>query len=183
MKKRLYMCALALAMTVSITACGGSDKADNNTAGESSDNSTDDEAKNEPKEITSDDLSITLTADFGKSVTEDYNFYYSSSSAICIGIRETKEELSSNNITINSINDYASIIMEKSGITAEPTPVNDNAVYFEWNKTIKDKDYSYIGYVTTSTDACWLIQFGCLTEKYEELKPQFLKYLDTVKVN
>ena len=157
MKKRLYMCALALAMTVSITACGGSDKADNNAAGESSDSSTDDEAKNEPKEITSDDL--------------------------CIGIRETKEELSSNNITVNSINDYASIIMEKSGITAEPTTVNDNAVYFEWNKTIKDKDYSYIGYVTTSTDACWLIQFGCLTEKYEELKPQFLKYLNTVKVN
>lgn len=175
MKKRIFMCALALAMSLSLTACGGSSGPDSNAPAEAT-------LAPEPKEITVDDLTITLTSDYGKSVTEEYDLYYSSASAICIGIRETKEELAENNITVNSINDYASFIMDKSGIESEVTLLDDNSAYFEWSKPIKDKEYSYIGYVTMAEESCWLIQFGCLSDSYVELKPDFLQYLDSVSV-
>ncbi len=166
--------ALVAALTLSLTACDG--QKDSNT-----DNTETQEAEvvTEPKLFKKNGLNITLTSDYIQSPNDSYTFYFSNPYSICIGLEEKKADLKSTNISAKSLNDYANIVMEKAGITAEITDYN-NSKLFKWNKKINDTDYSYIGYVTESDDSFWLIQFACLSEEYADYESDFIKCFDSI---
>ena len=145
--------------------------------------SSDDKPKEkiiEAKTFTSDDLSITLTNEFVESTQETYQFYYSSGSAICIGVKEAKDTISNVNPDIHSLQEYAEVSMMRSDISADFTQYNDHTLVYEWENNINDTDYSYIAYITETEDAYWMIQFATLSEQYENVKADFASYFDSI---
>lgn len=173
---RIFSAALVASIMLSFTACGSSNtnKKDSNTQAEVNDDN---------KTYTHEGLSITLPDTFKKSEQDTYTFYYTSDTAICLGLKESKESINTANLSVASLDDYAGIIMNKSGITSELTNYNDKAKYFTWDKKVNETDYSYIGFVTETDDAFWLIQFASLKDSFENSKNDFFKYFDSIKIN
>lgn len=173
MKKKIYICAATLAMALSITSFSGCKDTGSNNSESASDNL-------ETKQISCEDLTMNLTSDYIEESKDTYNFYYTNSTSICIGIRETFDKLKDNGIEPASIDDYAKIVLEKSGITADINNYNDNTRTFSWKKNINDKEYTYLGFITKSSEAYWLIQYACLTDSFKDLESKFYEYYDSV---
>ncbi len=124
---------------------------------------------------------ITLPSDFNETSQDKYTFQYSSPNALCIGQKELKTDIAAAGINVSSLADYAGIVMQNVGIDSEYTEYGQS-LYFEWDKDINDTYYSYIGFVTETDDAYWLIQFASLKESYSEQKNDFFTYYDSFNI-
>lgn len=173
-KNYIYATILALALSVSCLS-GCKDNSD------TSNQETNSEAT-ETKQITCEELTMNLASDYKEESKDSYDIYYTNNSSICIGIREPFDKLKDNGIEPESIDDYAKIVLEKSEITADITSYNDNTRTFTWVKTINDKEYTYLGFITRSSGAYWLIQFACLSDSYNEKEAEFKRYYDSVEL-
>lgn len=159
--------AVSLAVSLTLCACSSGSDAPKATQTPS------------PLTHTFDNLNITLNSDFIESNQEQYTFFFSSSDSICIGQKENKSELNSAGITVNSLSEYASLIMGNTGITSEPVTYGQG-LYYEWEKNVNGTDYSYIAYVIDTGDSYWVIQFASLKELYNGLKDYYLSCFDSI---
>lgn len=172
---KVVSAALAAAIVLSCTACGSADP-------KSNEKNTQSNVSTSTKAFTTNGVSITLPDSFKESTQEPYSFYYTSNNAICLGLKESKEEINAAQITIETLDDYAKTVMDNSGITSDITYYSENAKYFIWDKTVSKTEYSYIGFVTQTDNAYWLIQFASLKDEFENSKDDFFNYFDTIKL-
>lgn len=132
----------------------------------------------EPKEFKTDVSSITLTSDFSEIEQDKYTFQYSSPESICIGQRELKSDVAAAGVTVSSLSDYAGVVTGNVGIQTTYTEYGQS-LYFEWDKNVNDTYYSYLGFVSETDDAYWLVQFAALKESYSAFREEFFKYYDS----
>lgn len=159
--------AVTLAASLTICACSSGSDAPEATLTPS------------PATHTFDNLCITLNSDYIESNQEQYTFFFSSADSICIGQKENKSDISSTGITVNSLSEYASLIMGNTGINSEPV-THGQGLYYEWEKNVNETAYSYIAYVIDTGDSYWVIQFASLTELYNGLKDYYLSCFDSI---
>lgn len=159
--------AAALAVSLTLCACSSGSNAPKATQTPS------------PIIHTFDNFNITLSSDFTESNQTQYTFFYSSSDSICIGEKENKSDLAATGITVNSLSEYAGLIMSNTGITSEPVSYGQG-LYYEWEKNVNGTDYSYIAYVIDTGDSYWVIQFASLKETYAGFKDYYLSCFDSI---
>lgn len=135
------------------------------------------------KTITEDDMTITLTEDFKKSSLANATWYYESTNALVMGIRETKDELEHTGLEVNSLNDYASAVIETNGLSSVTAKERGDYLYFEYDKTIGGTKYSYMTCLYDHNEEYWMINFACYEQRYDKLKDDFLEWADSVSFN
>lgn len=170
MNKRIFLFIALILIMCSAAGCSSK----NDTSGQSADKGN--EAA--PKQFEADGATITLTSDFIETKQDKYTFQYSSPNVLCIGQKELKTDIAASGVTISSLADYAKIVMQNVDINAEYSEYGQS-LYFEWDKNINDTYYSYLGFVTETDDAYWLIQFAALRESYSGLRNDFFTYYDS----
>lgn len=175
MNKRITLFIMVL-LSISFIMAGCSSSKDKNETNQP------DGQTSEPRQFETGEAVITLSSDFTENPQDKYTFQYSSPEALCIGQKELKTDIANAGYVLSSLAEYAGVVMQNVGINSECYE-HGQSLYFEWDKNINDTNYSYIGFVTETDDAYWLIQFAALKESYSELRNDFFTYYDSFKVN
>lgn len=157
MKKRIAAVALALLIAVGICGCSG---------------------KVKEQAFEDSGLTITLTDAFSKVQYDPYTVCYASQGSSVFALKEDFEAVGDESLTLE---EYANAAIKANSLDCEVTTEN-GVTYFVFNASLTEGDYTYLAAVYKGTDAYWLVQFACSTEQYEEMKPELLKYAQSVKV-
>ena len=134
-----------------------------------------------PKDFISDDFQITLTTRF----TEDYEdgIYYFGSSECSVSV------------STFSFNEYAGVISMTEeeflnvlkdnghfGISSQMKKEAGLLVVEEQAESNMGDIRSYFAVFIKSDDAFYVFEFGCENEKYEEYRPQFIEWANSIKI-
>ncbi|MBR5858317.1 MAG: hypothetical protein IKZ05_00190 [Clostridia bacterium] len=159
--KKLIALLMAALMLVSFAACG--------------------EAKD--KEFTKEGLTITLTDAFKEASFEGYTVVYDSANVAVFVIKESFSLLAG--FEDYTINQYAQLVhtANSSKLPGE-VKLEDGLLCFEYTylNTDDNTTYKYFTTVFKGNDAFWTIQFCSTADKYNECKPEMIKYAKSVNV-
>ena len=122
-------------------------------------------------------MQITIGASYAEQEVFGYTAVYRSTDAAIFCLKETYSDL--NVSSSYSIESYTNIVLKNNNLNVEAQYDGDTA-RFEFNKDVNGSDYHYYAYVTKSSDAFWLIQFGTLESSFEKLKPTFDEYIHSI---
>ena len=135
-----------------------------------------------PKEkpFSVDEMLITLTDAFAEAEFEGYTKAFDSRKAAVFVLREDKALL--NGVEL-SLAEYAELT-KAANANRGPGEIKteDGLTYFEYESYGSDEQtiYSYFTTMFESKDAFWLVQFTGLRSEYEKLRPEFVKYAQSV---
>lgn len=127
-------------------------------------------------------MSIILTDAFEELSTQLYAACYDSED---VAVFVVKDEFSANNSFSGlALDEYAELV-HSSYLAYSPADVEkiEGITCIEYRSYIENDNITYV-YLTTlfkGSDAFWQIQFSCMEEKYEEYKPQFIRWAKTVE--
>ena len=128
-------------------------------------------------------FSITMDEVFYKKDLATATFYYESVDAALIGVKEYFKDLVDFDINENSpLEDYAELVAYANEANYDFKTLNDNTIYFSYEKNISDKDYFYMAAITKGSDSFWLITLFCDKKNKDEFIPKFEKWLNTIEV-
>ena len=134
------------------------------------------------KVFTKDGFSITLTNRFIEGEGEEYEGFDIVYDSRDIAVFCLKENFSDFVDGANlSPRTYGELVLQANQMDTALLTEGEQ-IYFEYQETIDGDDYSYLATVHKGADAFWLVQFACLTENYETLKPMMMQYAASVKV-
>lgn len=127
------------------------------------------------KDFSVDGMTITLTDRFTEKSYVSMNAYYESPTAI---VSVIKEDFAGTNYTMT---EYAELVMQVNGLDSVITVSTQNTyASFSYEKEVSGKEFSYYATCHKSEEAYWLIQFGCTSDNYEKLLPDFEKWASSV---
>ena len=156
--KKIAALILALAMIFMLCACGA-----------------------KPKDFSVKELSITLTDDFKEADFEGYDKGFDSSKVAVFVLREDKSYLSGLPITLK---EYADLVYN-ANINRNPQAVKeeDGLVFFEYEYKPTENGLVYHYYTTVfeSDAAFWIVQFAARQDDWAKLRPDVVKYAQSVK--
>lgn len=128
-------------------------------------------------------FTITMEDGFYEKDLITATFYYESQNAGVAVIKEYFEDLSSLEIgSESSLEDYAELISYINEFDNQYEKLNDQIMYYTYDKTISGKDYSYMTAVTKGSNAFWVINLFCEEKNKDTYFPKFEKWLKTVEV-
>ncbi len=133
--------------------------------------------------FTVENMTVTLTKDFASQDISGYTAVFIDEENV-VSVFVLQEKFSSlEGFEDWSLEQYATAL--KSNISASDvseTKVEDGITYFDYEFTNTDLDVKYYYYTTVfkDTDSFWFVQFACLAEDSEELKPVFANYAKSV---
>ncbi len=137
----------------------------------------------EEKTYTDSGFTITMDDGFNKRDYVSATFYYESQNAGITGIKESFEDLATLDIDSNSsLEEYAELVSYVNNKNNEYQQLNDKIMYYTYDSTINDKNYSYMTAVTKGSNAFWIINLFCEEKNKNEYFPKFEKWLKTVEV-
>lgn len=158
--KRGIISIICMLMMISFAACGEPEK----------------------MEISEPPVKMTLTSDFEKSSQAGLEFFYQSEDVIVGAFYENESDFENAMRKLDSVLDYVKAIIEYQGLP-ENTLISQNSgyYYYEYNRNVNgEADFSYMACAYNDNGKYWVITFACHADKYEEMKPQFLEWADTV---
>ena len=85
---------------------------------------------------------------------------------------------------IGSVDDYLQLQHDNSkGIFVSVIQTDNNIKYFEYTNADLDSgnNFEYLTTALSSSDSYWLVQAFCLQDQYKTLKPDFLKWISSIK--
>jgi len=129
------------------------------------------------KTFTKEGMSITLTGQFVEKEYVTQTVCYVSSKMVVTALKEEFTMLAG--LEGWSLTEYASRTIASNKLSCGSYAAK-GYVYFVFEKEVSGKDYTYYAACYKSTDAFWLIQFGCETKNYEDLLDTMIKYAETV---
>ena len=92
-----------------------------------------------------------------------------------------KEDFETIGVSDLTIEEYADIVLEANALQQEVVS-EDGVTYFVFEASVEDGSYTYLAAMYKGSDAYWLVQFACKSSQYESLKPELIKYAQSVKV-
>lgn len=136
------------------------------------------------KEYSKDGFSIKLDGYFKETELEGVNVFYQGATT---GLTALKEDFKTLNLVgygeNSTLEEYGKLVLKANKFEGqELIPINDNLIYFEYNRTIDDIDYYYLGVVTKGSDAFWLVNFFCADLTKGINKDKFITWAKTIKV-
>jgi hypothetical protein len=128
-------------------------------------------------------MSITLPNSFYKKELASVTNYYESEDAIVTALKESLTDLETIDITSDSsLEDYTKKVLENNNLDSEIyTGVNENYMYFTYEKETSGKDFYYMGVTYKSDDAFWLLNFACVDSNKSKYSDTFLTWANTVE--
>lgn len=166
--KKIMTAAIALILAISLTACGN--LLDVRNAKE--------------KTFDSNGLKITLTEAFKESEAEGFDVVIDSLSVALFAVKEPFDSFEG--FGDLSLEEYADLVYQaNSSKTPKEFEENDGVLCMEYNFYNEETkiNYSYLSAVFKGPDAFWTVQFACDEKKYEDLKPDFIKWFKTVEIS
>lgn len=137
-----------------------------------------DKFKQNEKEFSKAGLTITLTEAFVEQDHVQFTSTYASANIVVYVLKEEFSILNTTNINLyksmikqNNANKNMSDFEEKNGL-----------LYATFEMEYAASKYNYIVTIFKGSDAFWLVQFACKSDKYEKLKDDIFKYAETIKV-
>lgn len=157
MKKGFRLAAGLLALVLALSGCGliGSAKA---------------------KDFTKAGLTITLTEAFVEKEHISFTSVYESPSIAVVVLKEEFSIVGGDDYTLF---EYADLVIDANNLDAI-SDFYQGLVYFSYETSANGKDYSYTATVFQGSDAYWLVQFGCETDKVADLIDTIFSYAQTV---
>lgn len=134
----------------------------------------------DPKDFSSNGMTITLTDEFIKTDIENYTVAYDSKNVAVFALKEAFALADGfQNYTLEQ---YGNLILKNNNLSASELQNLDGLTEFEYeftNPNTKDT-YKYFSFVYKADDAFWLVQFATLTENVNEYRTQILEWAKTV---
>lgn len=134
----------------------------------------------QPKEFSTDGMSIILTDEFSKSNIADYSACYDSQFVAVFAIKESFSSVEGfENYTLD---EYRDLVLENNSLTEAEIKTLDGLNWFEYEFTNEETNetYKYFSFVFKSNDAFWLVQFAVADEKVEEYSQKIIDWANTV---
>ncbi|MCI8331647.1 MAG: hypothetical protein HFE78_02330 [Clostridiales bacterium] len=133
------------------------------------------------KEFSKEGFTITLTDAFKEQEIATQTVAYVSTKVSVSALKEEKSAFEDNDLDID-LSDYADLVIAANNLSAEAEE-KDGLLCFTYDNSVSGQNFTYLATVFESSDAFWLVQFGCEKDKYDSFKEDFVKYAKTVKVD
>ena len=131
-------------------------------------------------EFAVEEMSIYLPSSFEEGDGSEYGItgLFGSENAACVVRREDKSDVGS---FAKDLAEYEALLLQANA-DYSPAPAKDASgrPVFEYTADISGTSYSYYTTAFESEKAFWMVQFYTFTDDYEELKPLFEMWTDTV---
>lgn len=133
------------------------------------------------KTFTNEGLSITLTNQFYEKDHISFTSYYESDRMLVVVIKEKFSSLSMVGITKNStVEDYLKIVI--SANKHNTSLIEDSDVpYFTYERSESGKDFKYFATAVKGSDSFYLVQFCVISDTYDKLKDDIVKYASSME--
>ena len=122
-------------------------------------------------------MQITLNVSYFEDSVFGYTAVYRNKDAAVLALKETYKDLGVP--SSYSITSYTDVVIRNNELSVEPQYEN-NTAKFEYDSDANGEIYHYYAYITKSSDAFWVFQFGSIKSKFEKLKPSFDEYISTI---
>jgi hypothetical protein len=140
----------------------------------------------EAKTFNKDGISVTLTDEFYEKDYVSANIYLESAKNIFIGIKESFSDLNSVGIYSTSTeSQYAQVILNQNVLEEEILTNTQNDItltYIVYQKTVSEKDFTYLAVFKKGAQYFYMLQFACETKNYSDTENQFLEWARTITV-
>ena len=134
----------------------------------------------DPKDFSSNGMTITLTDEFVKTDVENYIVAYDSKNVAVFALKEAFALADGfQNYTLEQ---YGNFVLKNNNLSASELQNLDGLTEFEYEFTNPNTNdtYKYFSFVYKADDAFWLVQFATLTENVNEYRAQILEWAKTV---
>ena len=134
----------------------------------------------EPKDFSSNGMTITLTDEFRKADVEQYTVAYDSKK---VAVFALKEEFSlADGFQNYTLEQYGDLVIQNNNLSSSKIENIEGLTTFEYESTNPDtKDtYKYFSFVYKTNDAFWLVQFATLTENVDEYSSKIFEWAKTI---
>ena len=132
-----------------------------------------------PKDFSEQEMTVTLTREFGEFAAEGFTVSYSSEDVVVFALRE--DFSLAEGLGDFTLDDYAALVMYNNGIEGAELKNVDGIPYFEYDTDFEDETYSYAIFMYKASDAFWLFQFATHDEDYDKLKLDILGWASSVR--
>ncbi len=134
----------------------------------------------DPKDFSSNGMTIKLTDEFVKTDVENYTVAYDSKNVAVFALKEAFAL--ADGFQDYTLEQYGNLVLQNNNLSSSKIEDKEGLIGFEYEFTNPDtKDtYKYFSFVYKSNDAFWLVQFATLTENVNEYRAQILEWAKTV---
>lgn len=119
-------------------------------------------------------FSVTLDSSFVEKSGGGAVGYYESKSAVVTVHTESFASLQG--YRVETPTDYAKRVIAANGLDGAEITEKNGLVFFEYQKTVNNKECKYLAALYRGSRGFWLVQFGSLANEYESIRESFLKY-------
>jgi len=135
----------------------------------------------EPKDFSSNGMTITLTDRFKEISYESFTAVYDSNN---VGVFVLKEPFSlAVGFESYSLEAYIDLVIQANSLTSAKKQTADGFSFFEYDAQPPNSNevYHYRSYAYKTNDAFWLIQFATTSKNAEKLAPQITEWAKSVR--
>ena len=134
----------------------------------------------DPKDFSSNGMTIKLTDEFVKTDVENYTVTYDSKNVAVFALKEAFAL--ADGFQDYTLEQYGNLVLQNNNLSSSKIEDKEGLIGFEYEFTNPDtKDtYKYFSFVYKADDAFWLVQFATLTENVDEYSPKILEWAKTV---
>lgn len=140
-------------------------------------------SKVQPLDFSYEEMTITLNDTFSETNSEGYTVCYDSKNIAVLALKEKFDYMEGfENFTLEQYRNLVS----SANTSLEITPLEIDGMYCMEHSFFNadvEAEYTYLSVTYKSDEAFWLIQFACLSEKYDSLKPDFINWAKSVRFN
>ena len=134
----------------------------------------------QPKEFSSDGITITLDDRFTQTSVENYTVAFDSED---IAVFVLKEPFSlAEGFGDLSLDEYADLVVNSNSLTSDSKKISDDRICIEYDAVPAESGerYFYYSYLFKTDDAFWIVQFTTREDKVEKYYPKFEEWVKTV---
>lgn len=129
-----------------------------------------------PKDFSSNGMTITLTDEFKKTDVEKYTVAYDSKNVAVFALKE--EFTLADGFQNCTLEQYGDLVIQNNNLSSSKIENIEGLTTFEYeftNPNTKDT-YKYFSFVYKTNDAFWLVQFATLTENVDEYSSKIFEW-------
>lgn len=134
----------------------------------------------DPKDFSSNGMTIKLTDEFVKTDVENYTVAYNSKNVAVLALKEAFAL--ADGFQDYTLEQYGNLVLQNNNLSSSKIEDKEGLIGFEYEFTNPDTKgtYKYFSFVYKSNDAFWLVQFATLTENVDEYSSKIIEWAKTI---
>ena len=133
-----------------------------------------------PKDFSSNGMTITLTDEFVKTDVKNYIAAYDSKN---VAVLVSKEEFTlADGFEDQTLEQYGNLVLQSNNLSSSEIKNIEGLIGFEYESTNPNtgNTYKYLSFLYKSNDAFWMMQFATLKENVDDFRSEIIKWAKTV---